>query len=166
MSHLLNRFSGRKRGLTLAAVLVAAASIAGWLLLTAQSAPPDPSAPSTDVVSSIDIEGVDLKRFPGIEFSVLAADIRPEVSRQAAENKALDTIGNTSLLDAVFARVATPRYDGPAWIVGLDRPETESLIVIVDAQTGEFIMAAARGWDHGGPAAAPQPLSAPNRIGQ
>ena len=176
MSHLLRRSSGKNLGPALAFVLGGVTLALGvWAFLGAIS-PPGP------VVSSTSLEGVDLEDV--LEVSVLPADVRPRVSRQAAEQVALDNARYTSLRDAVFARVATSIFEGPAWIVSLNPGDwaapgpgggvVEYLIVIVDAETGDFILgqsstaAPPGGWseDSGGPPPALQPLSAPVRIGR
>ncbi len=165
-----------RRYVATVALLGLAGGLLLWVFLTAQTTPPGP------VVSSTSLEGVDLEDV--LEVRVLPADVRPKVSRQVAEQVALDNARYTSLRDAVFARVATSIFQGPAWIVSLNPGDwaapgpgggvVEYLIVIVDAETGDFILgqsstaAPPGGWaeDSGGPPPAPQPLSAPARIGQ
>ena len=143
MSQVPHRLSGRSLGLGLSVLVLTSVSLAVWLFLTASESPPADILPGEPVVSSIDLEGVDLKDFVGaIDVSVLAPGVRPAVSRQAAEQEALDSVRRSTVKDAVFARVVTARYDGPAWIVSLDRPDAEYHIVIVDAETGDSIMGA------------------------
>ncbi len=143
MSHLLHRPSSKNLGVGLSVLVLMSVSLGVWLFLTASESPPADILPTEPVVSSIDLEGVDLKEFVGaIDVSVLAPGVQPAVSRQAAEQKALDGVRRSTVKDAVFARVVTARYDGPAWIVSLDRPDAEYHIVIVDAETGDSIMGA------------------------
>ncbi len=143
MSHLLHRPSGRNLGLALAFVLGAVAlALAVW---------PAVSEPET-VVSSTSLEGIRLETVLGMVVSALPVDVQPNVSRQAAEQAALASVAHGPVLDAVFAGVATPTFNGPAWIVSLSPGDAEYFIVIVDAETGDSIMAVASGPDHGGPA--------------
>lgn len=160
MSHMLRR----RRYHALAVALMVALGLGIWLFLSAQTAPPGP------VVSSASLEGVDFDSMkPYIKVSVLPADVQPKVSRQAAEQAALDEFPGTSVRDTVFARFAQSTFEGPAWIVSLNNGiwaplgggsgVADFFYAVVDAETGEFIMA---GMGGASPVDAPQPLSAPS----
>ena len=176
MSQVPPRISGRNPGLTLAFALGGVTlALAVWAAVSELE----------PVVSNASLEGIDFETMSGMEVSVLPADVQPQVSRQAAERVTRD-LPSWSVKDAVFARVVTSTFDGPAWIVSLDpggwKPPgragsgvVEFLYLVVDAETGEFVMAHSRsseppgGFDFtaGGPSpAVPHGLNAPAGIGQ
>ena len=143
MSRLVQRPFGNGVGLALAFVLGGVALALGVWASVSEPGP---------VVSSTSLEGVDLVTV--LEVSVLPANVQPQVSRQAAERVARD-LPSWSVQDAVFSRVVTSTFDGPAWIVSLDpggwKPPgragsgvVEFLYVVVDAETGDRIMAHSR----------------------
>ena len=171
MLNLLRVRSGWYRAFTVALVLGAAAGI--WVFLTAQTSPPPPP------VSTTALEGISLRDLAagGIILSTLDPAVRPKVSRQAAEQLALDGFPSVSLRQSIFAHVVAHNIDRPAWIVSLNPndlalpgppAEIEYLLVFVDAETGEFIFASAHsntppgGWPAGsGGPAPPEALSPP-----
>ena len=174
MLKLLRVRSGWYRAFTVALMLGAAAGI--LVLLTAQTSPPPPP------VSSTALEGISLRDLAadGITLSTLDPEVRPKVSREAAEQVALDGFPSVSIRQSIFAHVVAYNIDRPAWIVSLNpnnlglpgpRAEIEYLVVIVDAETGEFIFANARskmppgGWPAGsGGPAPPEAIVPPEAL--
>ncbi len=147
MLNLLRVRSGWYRAFAVALMLGAAAGI--WVFLTTQTPPPPPP------VSSTALEGISLRDLAadGITLSTLDPAVRPKVSREAAEQVALDGFPSVSIRQSIFAHVVAHNIDRPAWIVSLNpndfaNPgppgEIEYLLVLVDAETGEFIFATSR----------------------
>lgn len=145
MSYMLRR----RRYSILAVVLVLAAGLGLWLFLSAQVSPPSPPAP---VVSRIDLAGVDSETLTGdgFELSVLDPTVQPKTSRDQAQQVALENArpGTSGVRDAVFAHVVGRTYNCPecnAWLFSFDvAPPLLWYVVVVDADTGEFLFGHSR----------------------
>ena len=149
---LQKRILGRAR--LIAAVFVAVAAVGGGLfVLLAQTQPPGP------VVSETSLEGISVEELAlhGYVLEALDAEVRPGVSRARAEQLAEDEFPSVTVRDAVFARIISGApflpLDRAAWVVslnpnGVTMPGPEAavkhFVVVLDADTGEFMFAFAR----------------------
>ena len=137
--HMATRLrTWRGRRFLLLALLAAATS------LTAQTSEP----PATFPESSDTLETISSQKLEDLDFhlSAYGPDVRPEVSREAAEQVVIEKgyFGDT-VRESIFTHLQTyweGPIDGPVWVISMEPKSSNTVLLLafIDANTGEGLL--------------------------